>query len=204
MTQRKRVLHVGCGVKKTEKLHPMFRTPEWEEVRLDIDPLVEPDIVGSIVEMTMVDSGSYDGVWSSHNLEHLEAYQVPLALREFRRVLRPSGFLLITLPDLQQIARLVVEDKLLDPAYVSVAGPICPIDMIFGFRASIAAGNRFMAHRTGFTAKSLTRAILEAGFAATAVKRGECFDLWAIAHVTAPEEALRRAAEDAAAAAARG
>jgi hypothetical protein len=61
------VLHVGCG--ECEELHPTFRAPGWREVRLDIDPEVQPDIVASIVSMPMVPSGSVDAVYSSHNLE---------------------------------------------------------------------------------------------------------------------------------------
>jgi SAM-dependent methyltransferase len=186
MVEPKRVLHVGCGNKKDSKLHRLFRTADWVEIRLDIDPRVEPDIVGSIVEMSTTETGSFDAVWSSHNLEHLESHEVPRALKEFRRVLNASGFLLITLPDLQSVAELVAKDQLLEPAYESPAGPIAPLDMIFGHRPSIAAGNHFMAHRTGFTSRSLGQAIVQAGFAVAKVKRGSHYDLWAMAHVTAP------------------
>src|SRR3954451_8011278 len=101
-TPTRTVLHVGCGVKLPHKLHQAFHTPEWRELRLDIDPNVQPDIVGSITDMRMVETASVDAVWSSHNLEHLYAHEVPVALAEFYRVLRPGGFLLITMPDLQQ------------------------------------------------------------------------------------------------------
>ena len=186
MVEQKRVLHVGCGVKKDTKLHQTFRSPEWLEVRLDIDPKVLPDIVGSIVQMPTVESASFDAIWSSHNLEHLESHEVPIALKEFRRVLKSTGFLLITLPDLQSVAELVAKDQLLEPAYQSPAGPISPLDMLFGHRPSIAAGNYFMAHRTGFTSRSLGQAIVQAGFAVAKIKRGNQFDLWGIAHVTQP------------------
>lgn len=176
----KTVLHVGCGPKKREKLHRQFQTAEWREVRLDIEPRVQPDIVASITDMRPVATNSMDAVWSSHNLEHLEAFQVPIALGEFLRVLKPGGMLLITLPDLQVMAKLVAEDKLEDPAYVSPAGPIAPIDTIFGHRASIAAGMPYMAHRTGFTLRTLTAALQRAGFTQINVQRTE-FDLWAAA-----------------------
>jgi ubiquinone/menaquinone biosynthesis C-methylase UbiE len=128
----------------------------------------------------MVASASVDAVWSSHNLEHLFASEVPLALGEFFRVLRPGGAALITLPDLQAVAELVASDKLEDVAYVSPAGPIAPLDMIYGYGASIARGNVFMAHRTGFTAKTLAGALGRAGFCQVQVER-EGFNLWALA-----------------------
>jgi len=163
------VLHVGCGPRSTGKLHDSFHPSVWREVRLDVDPGVKPDIVASMTSMTMVESSSIDAIWSSHNLEHLFAHEVPLALSEFYRVLRPSGFARIVVPNLQVIARLVAEDKLEDVAYRSPSGPITPLDMLYGHRASIARGNVFMAHRTGFTPRTLTTALTAAGFARVSV-----------------------------------
>jgi predicted SAM-dependent methyltransferase len=177
----KTVLNVGCGYPLRQKLHPHFHGEEWHEIRLDLDPAVQPDIVCSITDMSPVADYSVDAVWSSHNLEHLQRYEVPQALDEFIRVLRPGGMLLMTLPDLRQVAQLVVEDRLEDQAYTSPSGPITALDMIFGHTASLARGNRFMAHRTGFTARTLQKALVEAGFVDIAIRRGNCFDLWASA-----------------------
>jgi hypothetical protein len=44
-------------------------------------------------------------------------------------------FLLVTCADLQSLCRLAVEDKLDDPAYFAPAGPIVPIDVLYGRRA---------------------------------------------------------------------
>lgn len=146
------------------RLPKIFQTPQWREVRLDVDPNVRPDIVASITAMPMVVSRTYDAVWSSHNLEHLHAHEVPLALAEFARVLKPDGFLFLTLPDLQRVAEMIAADKLDHIAYQSPAGPIAPIDMIYGHRASLAQGNLHMAHKTGFSAKTLKLALSRAGF----------------------------------------
>ncbi|NBD32122.1 MAG: methyltransferase domain-containing protein [Cyanobacteria bacterium] len=182
----KTVLHVGCGPYNPKKLHATFRTEEWQEVRLDINEAVQPDILASLTDMSAVADHSVDAVWSSHNVEHLYPHEVAIALGEFRRVLKADGFALITLPDLQKVAALVAEDQLEDPAYQSPAGPIAPLDMIYGHRASIARGNHFMAHKTGFTAKTLGNALIKAGFAQVRLKRGNNFDLWAIAYKTTP------------------
>ncbi len=162
-----------------ETLHPTFHGPEWRELRLDINPGVAPDIVASITDLSIVDSDSVDAVWSSHNIEHLYPHEVPLALKEFYRVLKLGGFLLITMPDLQEVARLIVEDKLEDTAYVAPAGPISPIDILYGFRPAIAQGNVFMAHRTGFTCTSLKNHLYRAGFRQGKVW-AENFAIWAI------------------------
>jgi len=175
----KTVLNVGCGYPLRQKLHRHFHGPAWREIRLDLDPAVQPDIVCSITDISPVGADSVDAVWSSHNLEHLQRHEVPLALAEFIRVLKPHGFLLLTLPDLQQVARLVVEDRLEDSAYISQSGPITALDMIFGHAASLARGNQLMAHRTGFTARTLYKLLTEAGFVEVALRRGASFDLWA-------------------------
>jgi predicted SAM-dependent methyltransferase len=182
LAAQKTVLNVGCGYPLRQKLHRHFHGPEWREIRLDLDPAVQPDIVCSITEMSPVPSSSVDAVWSSHNLEHLQRHEVPLALVEFIRVLKPRGFLFLTLPDLRQVAQLVVEDRLEDEAYTSPSGPITALDMIFGHTASLARGNPFMAHRTGFTARTLHKVLAEAGFVDIMVRQGNSFDLWATAY----------------------
>ncbi len=172
------LLHVGCGMVNRDKLPVLFRDPVWREIRLDIDSNVGPDVVASMIDMSRIQDESVDAIWSSHNLEHLHAHEVPRALAEFLRVLKPFGFVLITLPDLQRVAELVVEDRADAPAYISPAGPISPLDMIYGHRRSIARGNQFMAHHTGFTAATLTRHLRRAGFVNVQVRRTG-FDLWA-------------------------
>ena len=178
----KTVLNVGCGYPLRQRLHRHFHGPEWRELRLDLDPAVLPDIVCSITDMSPVATASVDAVWSSHNLGHLPRHEVPLALAEFIRVLKPQGLLLLTLPDLRQVAQLVVEDRLEDEAYTSPSGPITALDMIFGHTASLARGNPFMAHRTGFTARTLHKLLTEAGFTDITVRQGNCFDLWITAY----------------------
>lgn len=89
--------------------------------------------------MADVASESVEALFSSHNIEHLYPHEVPVALAEFKRVLKADGFVVITCPDLQSICALVAEDKLTEAAYVSPAGPIAPIDMLYGLRSSMLA-----------------------------------------------------------------
>jgi len=176
------VLHVGCGVADPAKLPAaFFPAGDWRELRLDIDPGVAPDVVASITEMPMLRDGSVDAVWSAHNLEHLAAHEVAPALAEFLRVLRPGGFVLVTMPDLQQVAALIADGKLEDAAYLSMLGPIAPLDMLYGFRPAIAAGNSFMGHKTGFVAATLAAHLTRAGFTEVKVERDGRFALWATA-----------------------
>jgi predicted SAM-dependent methyltransferase len=176
----KRVLNAGSGSYAARKLHPVFAREAWQEIRIDIDPQVKPDMVSSITDMrSSVAPQSFDAIWSSHTLEHLYAHEVPSALAEFKRVLKPNGFALVTSPDLEAVASLILDHGLDHVAYTSPAGPITPLDMLFGHSASITRGQLYMAHKTGFTCALLGRYFVDAGFPIVLVKR-EQLDLWAL------------------------
>ena len=178
----KKLLHVGCGRKTKEKTTAEFASGDWAETRYDIDANASPDIIGSMLDMSAIKDGEFDAVFSSHNIEHVFPTEVAVALSEFRRVLGPDGYLVVTCPDLQSVCELVVQDKLVEPAYQSPAGPISPIDIIYGHRQSILNGNTFMAHKCGFTEKTLVGDLLASGFRSTVSMRRKApyFDLWAI------------------------
>jgi len=177
----KLVLNAGSGPYDFDRLHPVFRNPDWKEIRYDIDNRVRPDLVGSIVDLAAIDDAAFDAIWCAHNLEHLHSHEVPKALAEFRRVLKPGGFALLCTPDLEAIAELVLDGRLEDAAYQSPAGPITALDMLYGLSVSIAQGNLFMCHHTGFTTDRLGRLLVDCGFAEVLVKRGLSYDLWAAA-----------------------
>ena len=175
-------LHVGCGQKRKDQTTAGFNSSEWDEIRFDIDENVKPDLVGTITDMQNVTSGSMDAIYSSHNIEHVYSHEVETVLKEFIRVLTPEGFVVITCPDLQSVCKLVSEDKLLDPAYSSPAGPITPLDILYGHRASLQRGNHYMAHKCGFTLNVLISVLKNHGFSSVAgMRRGQpFFDLFVI------------------------
>lgn len=177
----KTFLHVGCG-HQTKKGLKGFDSDEWSEIRFDIDEEVKPDIVGTLTDMTAVQTGFVDAVYSSHNLEHLFWHEVVPALREFNRVLKDDGLVVLICPDLQSVCEAVANDKLLEPLYVSPAGPISPIDILYGHRGFIANGNKYMAHNTGFTKKVLDEVFSQAGFPfRVTLHRPDTHALWAFA-----------------------
>ncbi|MFH0728836.1 MAG: methyltransferase domain-containing protein [Pseudomonadota bacterium] len=190
----KTFLHVGCGTKHKHQTTRGFNTPTWKELRLDIDKNTSPDIVGTMLDMSRIPEDSIDALFSSHNIEHLYPHEVPKALNEFFRVLKPEGFVVITCPDLQAVCALVAEDKLTDTAYTSPAGPIAPIDILYGHRMSMTQGNLFMAHRCGFTQKVLTGTLNAAGFSSQiSMRRGHpYYDLYVVATKNRTSEAELR------------
>jgi len=177
-TNRKKVLHVGCGPYNPNALPPELRTEDWQEIRLDIDPKMQPDILGTITDLGAVPDACVDAVYSSHNLEHIYDYEVPLALAEFKRVLKPGGLTWLVVPDMQLAAEWVVKGDMDDqPLYISPAGPVRALWMFYGMGTSIP-GMPFMAHKTGFTASGLQGRLTVAGFSPVEVSRGN-FNVYA-------------------------
>ena len=127
----KKFLHVGCGGQTKVGLKG-FNTDAWQEIRFDIDPNVKPDILGTLTDMSQVASGSMQAIFSSHNIEHIYPHEVPRAMAEFYRVLSDDGLVVLTCPDLQSVCAAVADNRLMEPLYVSPAGPISAIDILFG------------------------------------------------------------------------
>ncbi|MBA4375969.1 MAG: hypothetical protein C0401_07335 [Anaerolinea sp.] len=114
------LLNLGCGT----RMHPVWNNLDFSiHARLRrhmllvklfhrvglISPIrfaqfsqVEPDIiVWDLRHGIPFDDGSFDVVYHSHLLEHIDREAVPGFLRECRRVLKPCGTLRIVVPDLE-------------------------------------------------------------------------------------------------------
>jgi SAM-dependent methyltransferase len=179
---QKRFLHVGCGPARKGPRTPGFTGNEWQEIRLDIDPMVAPDIIASITDLSGIEPATVDAVFSSHNIEHLYPHEAPIALMEFHRVLNDEGYLVITCPDIAAVASYITANGLDAVAYMSGMGPITPLDILYGHNASIRDGNVYMAHRTAFTRETLQKALSSGGYGSVlALSKPARFELWAIA-----------------------
>jgi len=169
-----RVLNVGGGMSVMPDKYS-----GWDVVVLDIDPEVKPDLCMDARDIARIDEASYDAVFCSHNLEHFYAHEVPDLLKGFRHVLKPGGFVEIHVPDLHEVAKGLVTHEPTDVAYEVDAGPVTYHDIIYGWNVAMSAGNPFYAHKCGFTANSLGRAVFSAGFDKVDVWQGTCADLLA-------------------------
>ena len=159
----KTLLHVGCASLNISDLKG-FNNDNWAEIRFDIDEARNPDIIGTIVDLSSIQTASVDAVYSAYNLDHIYPHEVPIALKEFFRVLKNDGIAVIKCPDIQSVCEAIGKDKLVDTFYESPVGPISPIDILFGNRKAIAKGNEFMAKKGGFTYSALDGALHQAGF----------------------------------------
>lgn len=155
---------MGCGPSNPNALPQDFRGDDWVEIRLDINPNVQPDIIGTITDLSGVPNNSVDAVYSSHNLEHIYNFEVPIALAEFKRVLKNGGCVMFVVPDMQTAAEWVMRGEMEDsPLYQSPAGPVPALWMFYGMGTTYP-GMPYMAHKTGFTTKNLAKQLGEAGF----------------------------------------
>ena len=178
------LFNVGAGHPQSgARIPDAFQSAEWKEVRLDIDPANEPDVIGTMLDMSAMPSESADAIYSSHTIEHLYPNEIPLAMKEFLRVLKPQGFAVITCPDLQAAAEMIAQDKLMEVAYTTGSGMVVtPFDIVYSHREYTGRDKPFMAHHCGFTLKVLNGTLKSNGFASVAGKRrARGLDLWVVA-----------------------
>jgi hypothetical protein len=175
-----KVLHVGCA--NNETLPMIFRGGGWTEVKVEINPPLRPDL------MTCIGAdGLFEAVYSPQAITYLCRHDVALTLQDMHQVLKPTGFTLIRLPDVQELARHVAEGKLEERIYVSPTGPVSPLDLLYG--CSVASGRARGTPRTGFTSVTLAAALISAGFPAVLVQRDPpTFSLTAIGFRSTPDD----------------
>lgn len=182
-----RLLNVGGGSKQT----PIPEKYEgWNHILLDIDDGPDVDLVLDAREMinwVSVPPEGYDVVYCAHNLEHYYDHDLPTVLKGFAHWLKPGGQVHIIVPNLGQLICDMIDLKLdlEDVLYQSAAGPITPLDVIFGFRKEIEqSGQDFYAHKTGFTARRLHETLQKAGFEDVQVRANlPCLELEATGRV---------------------
>jgi SAM-dependent methyltransferase len=176
------VVNVGCGPSRELTRSRLFH--DWRQLRVDIEASVQPDIIADLTDLSPIETGTADALWSSHCLEHLYQHQVLGALGEFHRVIADDGFIIVLVPDLQAVADRIVADKFIEPIYESPAGTVSAHDMFYGFGAAIAEGQTSMAHRCGFTPSTLVAFMNRTDFAEYAIRRLPSLELMVVARKT--------------------
>ena len=188
----RKFLNVGGGNRATP-LPPYLSG--WTHHLLDIDERVQPDVLGDARQLeTLVPPAVYDAIYCSHNIEHYYPHDVPKVLRGFLHALKPDGFADIRCPDVGALMKEVVAKNLdiEDVLYVSPAGPIKVHDVFYGFGVEIArSGLDFYAHKSGFTEKSLRKAVTDAGFPVCGIAKG-FYELTAFAFRAPPTDEHKR------------
>jgi predicted SAM-dependent methyltransferase len=157
----------------------------WTHLLLDIDPEVKPDVLHDARKLTELPPAQFDAIYCSHNLEHYYRHDGSRVLAGFRHVLKPDGFAEIRVPDVRAVMQRCVAGNMDvdDLLYDSPAGPMKVHDVLYGWGKQIEeSGQDFFAHKAGFTAKSLAKFLLDAGFGQVLiVERPDIYEIGALA-----------------------
>lgn len=140
-------LNLGCG---------MAYLPGY----VNVDGLEElnPDIVARVDELDFAADCEYDLVRASHILEHFPLERVPALLSEWRRVLKPGGYLVVCCPDFLRLRwRTILKPSALNP---------CSPRFKPGWMRGLFAGDlpAEFRHESVFTERSLRQLPEAAGF----------------------------------------
>ncbi|MEX0808202.1 MAG: methyltransferase domain-containing protein [Dongiaceae bacterium] len=80
---------------------------------LNIRPGPRVDFVGDCCNLSQFEAGSVSALYASHVLEHLGFRRaLPSALAEIRRILMPGALFLMSVPDLEVLSRLFLDERL--------------------------------------------------------------------------------------------
>ena len=128
-------LHLGCGKRRFDGY-----------INIDLSETSATDLVCNIKKLPFKDN-SVELVETYHVIEHMPRHDLPIALKEWHRVLVSGGKLIIEFPDFDETARQYL------------AGNESRIDNIFGLQ-------RFSgdAHMFGYNFQRLKKLIEECGF----------------------------------------
>jgi SAM-dependent methyltransferase len=140
-----RLLDVGSGQEGTAQAF----FPQAVIFRLDVDPELHPDYLHDIREPFPEElRGSFDIVFASHVLEHVERHRVLDTVTNLKGALKDGGELWIMVPSLEWVANELRKDQA-SPATIAA---------IYGMQS-----NEWQYHKCGFTLFMLRQIIEKAG-----------------------------------------
>lgn len=147
----KKYLNVGCG----PNMKPQF-------INLDYRWMPGIDVCWDVRKGLPFEDKSLAGIYSEHCLEHLSFDDCSDAIREFRRVLEPNGFVRIVVPDAELYFDLYQRHK----AGEEVAFPYAPSPLPEEQTALMAINPIFFdhGHLYAYDASTLGMLLERAGF----------------------------------------
>jgi predicted SAM-dependent methyltransferase len=140
-------LNLGCSI---------HRLPTY--INVDVQERFNPDIVSNASSLSFAADSEYDLVRASHILEHFDLKDCRSVLFEWRRVIKPNGFLIVCVPYFEAWAwrtvlwprGLALDEKTLKNGWIN---GLFALDLPPEFR-----------HKVVFTERSLRNLLHECGF----------------------------------------
>lgn len=134
-------LHIGGETAK----------PGWTILNAQAKPGV--DIVGDITDLSWFSDGSVEEIYASHVLEHVPQAKVLATLQGICRILASGGRFYCSVPDMEILARLILEPQLATDHKWQV------MRMLFGGQV-----DDYDYHHVGWTHAFLEHFAAQAGF----------------------------------------
>lgn len=142
-------LNIGCGAKLLKGFVNVDLAGNWCDV--------PPDVVADVTKPLPFPDNYADELHAYHVLEHFNRWEAPDILRDWMRVLKPGGLLVLELPCLDKIvmifAHALIEGKEADPRMT-----------MWGLFGDPKYKNEAMCHRWCYSAAELGGGLEILGF----------------------------------------
>lgn len=145
-------LNLGCG----DKILPGYVNVDVVEARSGM----RPDVVCDLHDLAPFADGTADEILSVHVVEHFWRWEIRDVLREWMRVLKPGGRMIVECPNIQSACQTFLEN----PAQFSREDRDGQRTM-WVFYGDPAWKDPLMIHRWGYTPDSLKELLTEVGLA---------------------------------------
>ncbi|PHR56660.1 MAG: methyltransferase [Robiginitomaculum sp.] len=127
--------------------------PGW--IHVDLCDMPHIDYKTGIDDLSMLESGSAELIYSSHSLEYFDRQHVGGVLTEWARVLEPGGLLRLAVPDFDQLIKVYQKTGKLE----KVLGPL------YGrMEIDTETGPQTLFHKTTYSFNSLKTVLEDNGF----------------------------------------
>ena len=141
-------LHLGCGGKLLKEFINVDLPNNWSDTK--------PDVEADVTKRLPFADGYADEILAVHVLEHLNRWDLPAVLKEWTRVLKPGGLMVVELPCLDKILSLYAH------AMIDGNDPD-PRLTIMGLYGDPSYKNEHMMHRWCYSVAELAVALEKIG-----------------------------------------
>jgi len=97
-------LHLGCG----PNVFPGYINVEGDYIANSKGGIPEGVVIHNITEPYPLPDDSVDEILSVHVIEHIMPNDIPAMFAEWRRILKPTGFVAVEWPDLLKMCQYIV------------------------------------------------------------------------------------------------